>query len=409
MPIDAETKSFMDDVKRQLAEGNKIKSAVLQLEEQLKGLPATIDNKLKAIRAVAWDDHGNYRGLFASEDDARCFGLCVMAQVGGDDSARSVLAGEMKSVFERAMGSNPTEVGGAAIPIEYARRIQRLVEQFGVWGRDAFPMPMTSDKLTFSRRTRGLTVFKTGQNVAATVSELGFETVNLNADEWNALALYPKAMDADSAGAIGELVMMEITQAFAYTLDLCGFVGDGTEDHLDAHGLTTRLLAINGVDDGGGLVLGTGAGGAGWGSLVEDDFSKVAGQLPTYAGIAPKWYSSNRFFWTVMNPINNAAGGLSKAEFQGQQKLAFLGAPVEIVQVMPKVAGNSQVCALYGDLRLSSTHGYVEELTIEENRSVKFTERQVAVMGTQRRAVNNHSLGSATEAGAVVGLITPTA
>jgi hypothetical protein len=30
----------------------------------------------------------------------------------------------------------------------------------------------------------------------------------------------------------------------------------------------------------------------------------------------------------------------------------------------------------------------------------------VAVLGTQRHAVNNHSLGNATDAGAVVGVIT---
>ena len=51
------------------------------------------------------------------------------------------------------------------------------------------PWAMTTDQMTFQRRTKGLTVYKTGHNVAATASEMGFETVNLNADEWNALAL----------------------------------------------------------------------------------------------------------------------------------------------------------------------------------------------------------------------------
>ena len=37
---------------------------------------------------------------------------------------------------------------------------------------------------------------------------------------------------------------------------------------------------------------------------------------------------------------------------------------------------------------------------------MKFIERQVAVLGTQRHDIVNHSLGSATAAGAVVGLIT---
>ena len=97
---------------------------------------------------------------------------------------------------------------------------------------------------------------------------------------------------------------------------------------------------------------------------------------------------------------------MSRSDFAGRQSLQFLGYPVELTPKMPKVEGNSQVCALFGDLRLSSTHGRRRDLYIEEDRSVKFIERQVAVLGTQRHAVNNHSLGDATNAGPVVGLIT---
>lgn len=64
---------------------------------------------------------------------------------------------------------------------------------------------------------------------------------------------------------------------------------------------------------------------------------------------------------------------------------------------------------MLGDVRLSTTHGVRDEMMIEESRDVKFIERQVAVLGTQRHDINNHSLGSATAAGAVVGVITPAA
>jgi len=243
--LDAETKQLFADVKVALAEQNKFRGALAQLEEQLANVPKTIDNKLAAIRRTAWDDRGNYRGVFETEDDARCFGLYVMAHVGHDARAAEALNGEMKSVYERAMGSDTTAAGGAAVPVEYSRRIERLVEAFGVWAANAFPMPMSSDSLTFSRRTSGLTVFKTGQNVATTASDLGFATINLNADEWNVLALYPKSLDADAAGAIGELVALEIALAFANQLDSCGFIGDGTPTYLDVFGIIPRLITIN--------------------------------------------------------------------------------------------------------------------------------------------------------------------
>jgi len=82
---------------------------------------------------------------------------------------------------------------------------------------------------------------------------------------------------------------------------------------------------------------------------------------------------------------------------------------VEITPSMPRVEGNSQVAMLYGDLRLSSTHGVRKQLTIEQDNSVKFIERQVAVLGTQRHAIENHTMGDAITAGPMVGLITAAA
>jgi len=401
--MDTETKELLGEVKTALAESSKIKAAVAQLEEQMRGLPETIDNKLKAVRAISYDDRGRYRGLFETEDDARCFGLHLMATVGKDGRALEALKGEMKSVYERALGGT-SELGDAVVPIEYSRRIQRLVNEAGVFPRNAFNMPMPSDKFTFQRRTQGLTVFKTGKNEAATASDLGFETINLNADDWNVLCLYPKTMDADSAGVIGELVLMEIVQAFSEAMDTYGFGGDGTPDSLDIEGLTAKLKRLNGVDDGGGLVLGSGNL---WSELVRDDFQKVIGTLPGYAHANAKWYVSMPFWATVMLDILLDGGGVTAAEIEGRRRPMFLGYPVEICHFgMPKTEGNSQVCALFGDLRQSSTHGVREQMTIEESRDVKFIERQIAVLGTQRHDINNHSLGDADTAGAVVGLIT---
>jgi len=405
--LDNETRELFNEVKQQLAESNKIKGAVQQIEEAMRGVPQTIERKLGAVRRMVYDDGGRYRGVcFTNEDEARGFGLYVLGTVGNNSRAISVLKSEFKDVFERAMGDDPATVG---TPIEYSSRIQRLVEDFGVFQANAFQMPMTSDKLTFQRRTSGLTVFKIGQSQTATESEPKYDTVNLSAEKWGALVLYPNELGEDAAVELGELVALEMGQAFAEAIDDAGFVGDGTPASLDVHGLTTRLVDINGVDDGGGLVLGTGAGGAGWGSLVLDDFLKVKGRAPRYAQRNGKWYVNSTFYWTVMAKIILGQGGTTSAEIEGRRTLQFLGDPVEITQSMPGTAGNSQVCAVYGDMRLSSTHGRRKELMLKESRDVKFLQDQTAVLGIQRHAIANHSLGDATTAGPMVGLITPAA
>lgn len=176
--LDAETKAIINEVRAYLAEGNKIKAAVSQLEEQMKGLPRDIESKLAAVRSMAFDPRGNYRGVaFGSEAEARSFGLFVLASVAGDQRSADALKTEFKDLYQRAMGGSPTSAGGAMVPVEFSNRIQRLVEEFGVWAANAFPMPMTSDSLSFTRRISGLRVFKVGQNEAATESTPKFGTV----------------------------------------------------------------------------------------------------------------------------------------------------------------------------------------------------------------------------------------
>jgi HK97 family phage major capsid protein len=267
-------------------------------------------------------------------------------------------------------------------------------------------MPMSSDKLTFGRRVGGVTVYKPGVNTAATESTPTVDTVNLNADEWAALVLYPKSMGMDMAASIGEMIAMEMAQAFAQAADDCGFIGDGTPTYLDVMGLTPRLIAVNGVDDGGGLVLGSGNA---WSELTEEDFLRVKAAVPRYAQRNFKWYASNAFYWRVMAKIQLAKGGVTAAEFANAGSLLFLGDPVEITQSLPSTEANSQVPVLGGDLRMAATHGVREDLKIEEDRSVNFKERQVAVLATQRQDISIHSIGDASNAGPVVGLITAAA
>jgi HK97 family phage major capsid protein len=203
---------------------------------------------------------------------------------------------------------------------------------------------------------------------------------------------------------IGELIMRSIAFSFARKTDQIAFLGDGSASYFGIQGIIPKLLSINGVDDGGGLVLGTGNA---WSELTLTDFQAVQGRLPEYDGdTEPKWYCSRTFYYTVMVKLMLAAGGVTAEEIEGQRRKVFLGDPVEIVQVMPKVEGNSQVCALYGDMSRCATYGDRRSLNVQQSAHYKFAERQVTVLGTQRVAISIEDLGTATEAGPMVGLIT---
>jgi HK97 family phage major capsid protein len=114
-----------------------------------------------------------------------------------------------------------------------------------------------------------------------------------------------------------------------------------------------------------------------------------------------------------MERVMLAAGGVTAAEIAaGRRQPMFMGYPVEFAQAMPSTEANSQVCALFGALDLSSLFGDRRMTTIATSEHLNFAEDELAIRGTERFDINNHDVGnaSATAAdrvpGPIVGLIT---
>ncbi len=376
-----------------------ITAAIKQLEDQQAKDAADVKASLAKARRMSFDPNGHYKGVFASEEQARAFGLQAMYACQKDAHLLDALKGEFPDVAKAMDTVNDSSI---VFP-EFSTRMQSLFESYGVFERNAMSMPMSSDTLIFLKETGEPTVFLVGEGSAPTASDIDTGNITLNAKKWGVLNFYSAELGEDAAIAVGELLARGIARAMAKKMDNVGFNGDGSGTYFGINGVIPRLKTINGVDNGGGLALGSGNA---WSELALVDFEAVMAALPQYAADQAKWYASRAFFFNVMVKLMLAAGGVTAAEIEGRRQLQFGGDPVEISQVLPTTEGNSQVPVVYGDLRSAATVGNRRQLTIKQSDQYKFAEDQITTLATRRAAVNVHDLGTATEAGPVVGLIT---
>lgn len=390
----------------------RLKPAVLQLEREQRDLMQRVEQALAAIRQQTFDPrNGRYRGLFDSAEEARAFGLYVVSETHSVPQTRAWAGEEFKRggfpVTPRAMGEVPDSVGGSLVPADFIARLIRLIERYGVATANLLNIPMGSSELHMTRQTGEVDVFLTAEGVAATDSKPSFADVNLVAKEWGTLTYYPRILDDDSIIPIAELVARSIAYAFARKMDLLAFNGDGNKTYFGVLGLIPKLLALNGIDDGGGLVLGSSST---WPNLALADFENMAAAVPDYADVQLDndlgWYCHKKFYWSVMVRLMLAAGGVRPSDIIGQLQPMFLGYPVHFTQVMPKATAVSAVPCLFGNLRLAGAIGIRRQMGVMTSLDYKFAERLVTMMGTGRFAVDIHDIGTATDAGPVVGLIT---
>lgn len=382
-----------------------VEKAVAQVETKIKDLIPNYEKMLAQVRRNTWDTNGRYRGAFASQEQARGFGLLVLGTAGGDARAAEAFKKEYPDIADwhtKAQATNPSSSGGALIPSEFSGRVINLIEDYGVFARNVFNMPMGSNELSFTEEIGAPAVFAVGEGIPEE-TDVKFANITLTAKDWGCLVFYPRNLEDDMIISIAEYIIRRLAWAFALKIDTVGFNGDGLAANFGIKGVTTKLKEINGVDDGGGIVLGSSST---WGSLTLDDFSSVQGSLPQYAAARAQWYMSRPFFFKVLKKLIIKSGGVTAGEIEGRRRMLFDGDPVNITQVMPKATAVSTISALYGDLSMSSTMGVRRQFSVEQSREYKFAQRQVTLLGTSRVAINNHNLGSDTEAGPLVGLMT---
>jgi len=329
-------------------------------------------------------EHGMPLDYLSAQDDIRIYG--ATAHVEGDNT-----------------------YGGYLVYDELQRAIIDLTLEYGVARRVFGQVPMTTETVSRPRRTGGLTAYFVGEGDAGTHTRKTWDRVQLVAKKLMVLTSMSGELNEDSVISMADDLTMEIARANAYKEDYCGFLGDGTSTYGGITGVVTRLSALNGVDDGGGMVL---ASGNLFSEFTLGDFNRMVGRIPDYAEAGARWVCHRSFFHSTMVRLMAAAGGNTEAVIAGLSSgRQFLGYPVEYANIMPSTDSNSQVACLFGDFSLAAKFGDRRAQTVEFSRDATidsvsmFETDQVAVKGTERFDMNVHDVGTATAAGPVVGLI----
>ncbi len=386
--------------------------------EELKKANDAVVAQIKMLRSTRFaplkTSSGMYNGCWGDLETAKNFGMFILSEIHGNKAAAEYLDGlgiERKRILgdkTKAMGEDVDTTGGILVPSEFIPHLILLIETYGVYRRNVLEWPMAGAEAIAPKLTSGLTVYCPGGGAEPTKSDLAFRGVGLQAKKWMTLTQIDSELTEDSAIAIGEVVGFMIGQAFAQKEDTVGFLGDGTETYFGHVGITGALRAVDAtIGNIKSLVV---AAGSAYSEITLANFESLIGTLPDYADNGDaKWYVHRYFYLTVMIKLVLALGGVNALEAiagRGVREKTFLSYPVDFAQVMPKAEANSQICSIFGNLKLGAYMGDRRKLTVDRSKEVYFTTDQVGIRGTERVAPTVHGVGDTTNAGPITALIT---
>lgn len=308
-------------------------------------------------------------------------------------------------VEARAMGENSNATGGALVPEEFASRVIRLVEEFGTFPPAAENVTMTRDTLVIPKRVTGTTAYFVGEGSAITESEPTYANVSLVAKKLAVSCRMSTEIVEDALVSIADSVATEFATSLAYKVDLCGWLGDGTQG---TYGGINGV--VNKINDGSytASVHSAASGNTSFETLDIEDFLGAMGKLPIYARAGAAWYVSPAGYAASIARLKYAAGGNTVENVGNAAGESFLGYPVRLVHVMNSTLGAdaSAVKVLFGNFGLSSIYARRRDFSVRLYDQVYAVSDQLLLQGTMRFDVNHHSLGSTSEAGPVIALKT---
>ena len=297
--------------------------------------------------------------------------------------------------YRGAMEGGTDNLGGYTVPDPLAATIIELVERWGVYRQYSRNVTMTSDTLDVPRLDASLTVYYPAEGASLTASDLTFGQVNLIAKKYAQLAIMSTELNEDSVISMTDLITRDMARNFAYSEDLNSFLGDGT-------GTYGGITGINAALNAGATVT---ASGTSIDSITLSDLQMMIGKVKEYGGISPRWFMHKYTYYNAVVDLLTSLGGTDMRQTEEGPEMMILGYPVTFTQVLPgDQASNNSMVAVFGDLDLGTYCGTRRQVSIRVLNELYAATDQIGIMGTMRADTQIHSVGDATEAGAITKL-----
>ncbi len=337
---------------------------------------------------------------FKNVDDAYVSGMWFMAKFMDHPGAQRFC--KEKGVFQalrdqaatRSMTEGSNAAGGALVPAPMEATIINLRNEYGVFRRNAYVWPMSSDTATIPRRTGGVTVGLVGETVAPSSSGVTLDQVNLTARKAAGYVPFSTELSEDAVISIAELVADEFALAFAKFEDEWGFTGDGSATYGTRKGLINTVTALGNTYK---AYCEASSGVDSFAEITAVELSRLMGRIAQYAIPNAKFYCSSTAYATVFERLAVTAGGNTMSMINGTWVPSYLGKPIEITETMfaddGATAGNGNAMLLYGDIRKAATMGERRGITMKTSDQVKFLEDQIVIKGDERIDINVHDVG----------------
>lgn len=388
------------------AEAEQLTVGMKNLQTVTADLAAQVKNLL-ASGALRGPD-GSYKGMWGTRENARSFGLLLLAAVAGSDKARQDFEARGFK-YEKAMGESTNVGGGALVPQELAAiLLEPPLSGAGVFRRHALVWPGKSDGVGVPKLTTDATVSCPGAGTAPTATSISFGMVFTNVKKWIALMALPRELAEDSILGIAEVVGRSMRRALLKKEDACGFAGDGSATYFNVIGIPTALLAVNATVGNIKSLQVQGTAGA-WSAIVIADLLGVYGLVDSDYEDDVCAFCNKNFFLTVMLREALKAGGAYAAEviYTGYTRNPqFLGRPVEFVASMNKVKpAVDHIPLIVGSLYNGSVMETRREIEIAQSTDAFFTSDQLGVRATERVGITNHGVGDTTDSGPLCALL----
>jgi len=278
--------------------------------------------------------------------------------------------------------------GGFFVPDVIETTVIELALQYGVLRQFAEVVPMTSDSQTSPRWSTAMKAYWIARGQKPTSSDPAWNAVQLIAQDMGAMTKIGRQLNEDAIIDLGEKVTVNVARAFSLAEDDAGFNGDGTSTYGGRVGVITRL----GETANAASVV-TATGHATVPALTNADFLAVTGAAPNYKGADWRWYCHKQVWAQSMAALQLAGGGNRVETIAAGGQMAYLGYPVEFVNVMPKTPGTGTIAVVFADLRMSVKVGDRRGRTIQAGyENDDFTRQLMTILGTQRVDINVHTV-----------------